>query len=802
MMGLQIIRTTFEGSLDLLKKTFPRERRTFFRTYLLLGGLLFLCLFLGIFSFFRGIREETESFERSARGLSRLLGETMQRYEDVTEALRFSAQELFSQLPKDAPAPGTHSFWRFLTPLEEGDLLGIQVPPESRDLVGTEIPSLLSVARQGTLSSEILREMQVLFTMEPLFRWGLATASECPWIYYLSRQGWSMMEPFCPPEDFPLFAMFGKEFYTAAIPRNNPSRNLRITSPYMDLANKGPMVTLSAPVYEGNIFRGIIGVDMLLSKLGSYLRSYGRGNSFLLDQNGQVLAMGDPLPEDRILTSRDVLPFSTTCETLDKNPCLTVKIPVPGTSWELWNFLPFSALRLRALLRALPFILFSFVLFLLLFWQYHRDSREREAARHRAKQKDLLSLLSSTLRSIPEGILVATREGNILIYNDNFSRHLERENSAILRREKNFLRELREKLQNPGDLDVLFRKIHQAPEKSAHALLHFTTRKVLEITILPHRKEGTLQGRVWIVRNVTKHFFREAAMKRAKEDAESANRAKSAFLANMSHEIRTPMNSILGMTELVLDSDLPAREREYLENVRNAGRSLLSILNDLLDISKIEAGKMELEEIPFSFEEILGGLLSLLRLPAREKKLDFTAWMDPKLSGTFRGDPLRIGQIASNLTSNALKFTSRGSVSLRLYAAEKGVTLEVRDTGIGISLEEQKRLFRKFSQADSSTTRKFGGTGLGLAISRELAHLMGGRITLESDSGGSLFSLHLPLKKEAEREPEKLLESLRVLVAENNPEREAILFSYLEALGASPQRLLPGETLEPENPEV
>ncbi len=788
----------FRKARHLLRKFLFSPRRSFLRKYLFIGALLALCLFMGISSFSSGLEEKREDLRQSTQGLSLLLGEIVQRYADVAEALRFSLQELFSQLPKSPVSPAAYPFWSFITPLQEGQLLGIRAPALSKD-VGTEIPCIVSVATRGTLSPQILREMRILFSLEPLFRWGLATASECPWIYYLSREGWSMMEPYCPPEEFPLFAMFGKEFYTAGIPRNNPEKILRITSPYMDLAGKGPMVTLSAPIYEGEIFRGILGVDMLLSKLGNYLKNYGKGNTFLLDHEGNILAGNEPLPEDHLLLSRDIPLFSQFGETAAPKSFHAIQSSVPGTAWTLWVFISSPDLVLAALPKALPFMVLSFALFLLLFWQYHRDSQERAAARHREKQANLLSLLSSTLRSIPEGILVATQKGEVLLYNQIFPTLLERKNTDILRREETFLEKLRAKLKNPENAKALLRQSLEAPEKTFREILHLESGKILEATLLPHHKEGILHGRVWSIRDVTENVSREAAMKRAKEEAESANRAKSAFLANMSHEIRTPMNIILGMTELVLDMDLSPKEREYLENTRDAGKGLLGILNDLLDISKIEAGKMVLEKISFSAEGLFRELFSVMSLSAREKHLDFTAWLDPELPETLQGDPLRIGQILKNLLSNALKFTSRGSIALSVYPSAHEVVWEVRDTGIGISEEEKTRLFQKFSQADSSTTRKFGGTGLGLAISRELAHLMEGEIALESGPGGSTFRLHLPLEKGGSEKPGKKEFPHSVLLGEHRSERAFLVTSYLKAWGASVHLLAPGKNLHDPN---
>ncbi len=247
-----------------------------------------------------------------------------------------------------------------------------------------------------------------------------------------------------------------------------------------------------------------------------------------------------------------------------------------------------------------------------------------------------------------------------------------------------------------------------------------------------------------------RHF---TEMERAKEAAESATRAKSAFLANISHEIRTPMNVIIGMTDMALDEQLPAAPRDYLHTIRRATLGLLEIVNDILDCSKIEAGKVALEALDVRFDTLVGDVVAMLGPAAREKGLTLIASVDPGLSEPVRADPVRLKQVLTNLLDNAIKFTERGGVTVEMKLLELGPTevrlrAAVRDTGIGIPADRRSAIFESFTQADDSTTRTHGGTGLGLTICSQLVELMGGRLRVESEPGlGSMFWFELTLAR-------------------------------------------------------
>ncbi len=305
-----------------------------------------------------------------------------------------------------------------------------------------------------------------------------------------------------------------------------------------------------------------------------------------------------------------------------------------------------------------------------------------------------------------------------------------------------------------------------------------------------------------VERDVTDQIRTEEALRAAKEQADAASRAKSEFLANMSHEVRTPMNGIIGMTGLLLGTPLSKEQREFAEMVRDSGETLLTIVNDILDISKLEAGKVELESIDFDLGAIVEGAVGLMGPKAREKQIDLGVFVEPAAAGAFRGDPTRIRQILLNLIGNAIKFTEAGGVSVQVRlerdaAARVGaaphVRFEVTDTGIGMPEEVRVRLFEKFSQADSSITRRFGGTGLGLAICKQLIDLMGGRIEVTSRAGvGSTFSFEIPLAATASvtaidrRGLAEQFPGLRVLLVDDIPMNLEIMSRQLGILGMSP----------------
>ncbi len=414
-----------------------------------------------------------------------------------------------------------------------------------------------------------------------------------------------------------------------------------------------------------------------------------------------------------------------------------------------------------------------------------------------AELKTTFSLLAATLEATADGIFVSNLAGEAVNFNTHFADMWQLPES--MRGSPDTAEGMAHAIRLLADPDAFLvstGEVFAHPDDDFHDILYFQDGLIYERSSRPQRVDGVVVGRVWNFHDITERRGLEAELAEARDEALESSRLKSDFLATMSHEIRTPMNGVIGLTGLLLDSPLTDTQRQYAEGVRASGDALLAIINDILDFSKIEAGKLELEMVDFDLAEALDDVAFLVAESARSKSLELVAYCHPGMPTMLRGDVGRLRQILLNLVANAVKFTAQGEVVLRAsvgHADHAGnaehvvVRLEVLDTGIGIAPGSSEQLFNPFSQADASTTRRYGGTGLGLAICRRLTEAMGGTLGVDSDLGkGSLFWLELPLARASDpsRVPERsrrLPPDLRVLVVDDNQTNRLVLGAQLLA---------------------
>jgi PAS domain S-box-containing protein len=398
-------------------------------------------------------------------------------------------------------------------------------------------------------------------------------------------------------------------------------------------------------------------------------------------------------------------------------------------------------------LKGAAFVVVTAILLHQLISRYMRQSRQSEMALDENRK-----LMHAVIEGVTDSIYVKDADGRYLFLNSAAARFIGKDAGEVIGRDDLFLltqeeaRSVMEMDRRVMETGVTLTYEEMFPSAAGKTTIFLSTKGPL------NDSSGKVCGLFVIARDISERKQAEEELSRAKKTAEAANRAKSQFLANMSHELRTPMSGVLGMLEVVLGGQLEAQQRDYIQSAYNSAISLVRILNDILEMTKIEAGRITIENKPFVLRECVAIAADIFVSEARRKGLEFTVTVDERLPDTVIGDSLRVQLILSNLVANAVKFTERGTVEVHVSAGSRSsgekrdITFSVEDTGIGIPNEMKHLIFRTFSQVDDSDTRRYGGTGLGLAISKHIVELMGGTIFYESDEGkGSRFVFTVPV---------------------------------------------------------
>ncbi|MFN2491203.1 MAG: response regulator [Actinomycetota bacterium] len=567
-------------------------------------------------------------------------------------------------------------------------------------------------------------------------------------------------------------------------------------------------VDASGPNGERSKLTAIVGAAYGLEAIQRFTEDFAAAQGVdltITDQRGTVVARPSSIPSKLVSKSHDPAVAAalegrsgTTTTPGENGALLSAYAPISGPGWTVTAEIPVSAAyasvsTLRSTVisigTVLGFFLSTGLVLLVLTLQEHRRA-EANLRRQEGETRAVIEASNDAFVAMNErGVITAWNREAEDTFGWSRTEAIGRElaNTIIPSDYRQAHRDALERFLETGEGPLLNSRI----ETEA---LHRDGRVFpVELAIWEIRTRDAYCFSAFI-HDITERKEAEQEMEAAQTEALEASRMKSEFLANMSHEIRTPMNGVIGMTDLLLDTELSAEQRETTETIRVSGEALLSLINDILDFSKIEAGRLELEEVDFGIRSAVEDAIGLLAERAYAKGLEIATLIQPTAPVAVRGDPARLRQILMNLAGNAIKFTHEGEVVVRVFLKDEdergyNVCFEVADTGIGIKPEDQSRLFESFSQADTSTTRRYGGTGLGLAISRQLAELMGGEIGMESEEGkGSIFRFTARLARASglerpEPSDEASLAGLSALVVDDNATNRAVLELSLDKWG-------------------